>query len=90
MWRIQLDSNIIKTYSIDLVFNFIVKHQICADYTFSHNYIELSKAEFLKKFLIVTDDYDKYLVLENCLISKESKILWQKIIKRSKKSLKSA
>lgn len=84
MWEIKLGDKKLKTFNINLVYNFILKNK-SDDQEFKYNYITLSKADFLKTFLVVSKNYDKYMDLEICLISKEAKSLWQKITKQLKK-----
>lgn len=75
MWIVRLGDKNIKTFNINLLYDFVIENP-SSDYSFSYNYAELSKAEFLKTFLTVSSDYDKYMDLEKSLISKESRTKW--------------
>lgn len=81
MWEINLSGKKLKTFNINLVYSFVMKHK-SDDYEFKYNYITLSKADFLKTFLTVSRNYNKYMDLEIGLISKEAKLLWEKITKQ--------
>jgi hypothetical protein len=81
MWIIKIEDKNIKTFNINLVYDFITKNP-STNYNFSYNYVTLSKAEFLKSFLNISRSYDKYMELEKSLISKESKQKWLKITKQ--------
>lgn len=75
MWYVKLNNKELKTFRIYEVYNFIIENPT-TDYAFQYNYISLSKAEFLKTYLRISQDYDNYLNLEKSLISKKSREKW--------------
>lgn len=81
MWTIKSTENTFKTFNIDKLYNYIINSKQ-SSFEFLYNYQPISKAQFLKKFLIISGDYDMYLDLEKKLISDKAKKLWVKMIKK--------
>lgn len=72
MWHIKSNSETLKTFKIDTVFEFIINSENQC-YEFIYEYLPLTKGEFLKKFLNISGDYNRYIQLEKKMISKENK-----------------
>lgn len=80
MWCISTKNKTLKTFKIQKIVDFVLSENI-EEPKFYINYHEVSKDVFLKRVMQVTNSWTTYIEMEKKLISKESKELWEKIIK---------
>ena len=84
MFCVKTEDEVIKTFNVEILYDFLVKVK-SKPLKFYINYLEVSKGDFLKSYLQISGSWSRYFELEKLFIDDNSKSLWRKIIKPSKK-----